>query len=277
MPAEPDSASRRTLLAAVATLPVAGCLGGDGRGTPTEDDPTTSTTTGEPNPTEPTTLEVGETYDTGDYAVRVASPAVRHGIVEFGTTHPDPRWEDGAQFLVVDLAVEDGGPDPSTLPVRAETDQGPVRERYFVSSSSASETRQPIGFPIPTSTALGAVSVRLQVEPPVRWRLPDDVVETLRHAPEFALESFAVPESARPEAAVDASLSVTNVGQRDGRFLAELGPTAMSDQSEIEHTVSVGETSTTTHSVPVRFFESETAEVVLRWEGGVERRTVRKE
>ncbi|WP_396610724.1 hypothetical protein ACH9L7_10860 [Haloferax sp. S1W] len=248
--------SRRALLAAFATFSfsTAGCLGSS----------------------RSTELPVGESHDAGSFAVRVSNPRVRHGIAKFGTVHIDPVWEAGAQFLVVDLAVEGDGPTPSELDVVAETNQGSVEDRYPVHSPGATETIRSFGFPIPTDEGLTDVAVRWRGTQTVSWTLSDDIVASLRRAPDFTVESFVVPETAAPETDVDVSLTVQNTGDRDGRFLAELGPAGLSDQSEIEVRVPAGETKTTTRPVQVYFSDDDTADVVLRWEGGTEQRTVQR-
>jgi hypothetical protein len=271
--------SRRALLGALATLPLTGCLGNSSPGTATSATPTDSPTT-DRTPTmspasqsEPIIRQPGEAYETDNIAVTIEKLAVRHGMVKFGSVHPDPIWKDGSQFVLASVVVE-GDEDPANLDVTVTADTLDERpDRYYGFVPDTPESVQPLGFAVPTAPAPSNVAIVWHGPREVRWPLPDELVTKLGRAPDFSLEGFKVPESASPGTSLDVSLEVANSGTREGRFLAELGDAALSDQPEIEVPVPAGETVTDTQSVDAHFTEGEMT-VLLRWEGGVQRQTV---
>lgn len=274
-----QSPARRALLGALATLPLTACLGNSGPGTataaPPTDSPTTDRTTTTPpaNQSGPMIRQPGEAYETGDVAVTVSGLAVRHGMVKFGSVHPDPIWKEGFQFLLASVAVE-GDEDPATLDVTMTADTLDERpDRYYRFAPDTPESVQPLGFAVPTDPAPSEASIVWHGPREVRWRIPDELVTRLGRAPDFSLEGFRAPESAPRGTSLGVTVEVANNGDRDGRFLAELGNAATSDQPEIAVSVPAGETVTSTQSVDARFAEGEMT-VLLRWEGGVQRRTV---
>lgn len=277
-----QSPSRRALLSALATLPLSACLGGDGSGTATPATATERPTDGTQSPTsspttsaKPVVREPGTAYETDEFAVTVSDLAVRHGMVTFGSVHPDPLWESGAQFLLATVSVT-GEVDPANLRVTATADTLSERpDRYYGFAPDASASVQPLGFVVPTDPAPTEAAVVWHGPRTVRWPVPDELVRALGRAPDFSLKDVSVPESARPGGTLDVTFTVANDGARDGRFLAELGNAAMSDQPEIELAVPAGETVTATRSVEARFVEGELT-VRFQWEGGVQRYTVAK-
>lgn len=272
-----QSPSRRSLLGVLATLPLAGCLSTDSPTTTTAATSTSDSLTATPTatPSEPAIRQPGESFETDDLTVTVSNLAVRHGMVKAGTVHPDPVWTDGAQFVLADVAVA-GDSDPTDINVTATADTLDERpDRYFGFASESPDSVQRLGFVIPTDPAPAEASIVWDGPREVRWPLPDALVAKLGRAPDFSVEKFDVPDSAQAGTAVSVTLEVTNTGVRDGRFLAELGDAAISDQPEIEVSVPAGETVTATESVDARFAEGEMT-VVLRWEGGVRRHTLMK-
>lgn len=270
--------SRRAFLGALATLPLAGCFDDSRSGTATSSTPTSGPTTdGTATPpatqSEPILRQPGEAYEANDIAVTIENLAVRHGMVTFGSVHPDPVWKEGSQFVLASVAVE-GNEDPANLDVTVTADTLAERPaRYYGFIPEPSESVQPMGFPVPTVPAPSNAALVWHGPREVRWPLSDELVRKLGRAPEFSLERFQVPESAAPGTSLDVTLEVANSGDRNGRFLAELGNAAMSDQPEIEVSVPAGETTTATRSVDARFSEGEMT-VLLRWERGVQRQTV---
>lgn len=271
--------SRRALLGVLATLPLTGCLGNSSPGTATSPTPTDSPTTDRTTTTSPATQsepiirQPGEAYETNGIAVTIEKLAVRHGMVKFGSVHPDPIWKEGSQFVLASVAVE-GNEDPANLDVTVTADTLDERpDRYYGFAPDTPESVQPLGFTVPTAPAPSTAAIVWHGPREVRWPLPDELVTKLGRAPDFSLEGFQVPKSASPGTSLDVTLEVANKGTRDGRFLAELGDAAMSDQPEIEVPVPAGETVTDTQSVDTHFTEGEMT-VVLRWEDGVQRQTV---
>ncbi|MFB6156381.1 MAG: hypothetical protein ABEJ34_00880 [Haloferacaceae archaeon] len=201
--------------------------------------------------------------------------------MEFGAAHPDPRWRDGAQFVVADAVVDgDGAPDPAELNLSVRTDTLDRSDRYYVrAEDNEDDRRQRFGFPVPTDPAPSRAWIvwRPEEGPTVRWPLGDDRVAALGAAPTFAVESFETPKTAVPDGDFEVTVTVRNEGDRDGTFLAEAGSAAISDQPEVAVEVPVGETGTGTATVDAYFGDREEMAVVLRWEDGTIRRTVRRE
>ncbi|MFC6988297.1 hypothetical protein ACFQJD_05430 [Haloplanus sp. GCM10025708] len=275
--------TRRAVVVAVVSAG-AGCLTGQSPGTPTG-----SQTTGEPttSPTPPTPSEtpaddrtraVGDAYETAEgWTVTVENVAVRHGVRKFGTVHVDPVWADGAQFVVADVVVDGDGPDVTDLDVAVEVDTLDRSGRIYVHSErNADETRQRFGYAVPTDPApeRAALVWRPNAGPTVRWALDSAAVRALGAAPEFSVESFTAPETATGSE-LETTLTVRNAGERDGRFLAEVGDAAMSDQPEFALDVPAGETATGRPTVSAHFDDDEVT-VVLRWENGTKERRVRR-
>lgn len=271
---------RRRLLALGTALPlgVGGCLGapgGDGRPDgATTDDPT-------PPSDGPVRRAPGERHATADgWSLTVSVVGVRHGVVRFGTVHSDPLWESGAQFVVADAVVDgDGAPAPADLRLFARTDTLDRSDRHYVHAGrTAGAGRQRFGFPVPTdpAPARAAVVWRPDEGPAVRWDLDDASVRALGAAPAFDVESFDAPRTAAPDGEFETTLTVRNDGDRDGRFLAEVGNARASDQPQVAVDVPVGEVVTAAPTVRAHFDDRGDLPVVLRWEGGTERRTVRR-
>lgn len=278
------SPSRRAVLSALATVPVTGCLDMVGPTTPqtTPTDLPGSTTTPTPDDKTPTPTpdtsgpvrrQPGDAYEANELSVTVSDMTVRHGMVAFEGVHPDPKWVKGAQFLLATLTVE-GDQDPANLDVTATANTLDGRpDRYFGFAPDAPDSVQPVGFVVPTDTDISEAAVVWNGPREVQWPLPEDLVANLASAPDFVLKELRVPETASEGMDIDVELDVANTGDRDGRFLAELGNGAISDQPEIEVTVPASETVTTSRSMEAQFFDG-AMDVVCRWEGGVQRRSV---
>ncbi|MFB6161523.1 MAG: hypothetical protein ABEJ61_10175 [Haloferacaceae archaeon] len=283
---------RREVLraAAPALALLGGCTSTDGPGTVTDADDTTAVPNGAATDTptapptdgsrETVTRGTGESYDAdGGPTVAVSRPAVRHGVVEFGTVHVDPLWEDGAQFAVADVTVEgSNAPDVADLDVAVEADTVDRTGRRYVHAERNAERRQRFAFPVPTDPAPSRAAVvwRPADGPAVRWPLSDALVGALGRAPSFRVRSFDAPDTAAQESTVEATVEVENDGERAGRFLAEVGNASISDQPEVTARVPVGETRRVTGGVDAHFVDGDRFDVVLRWAGGTERRTVRR-
>ncbi|MFB6221285.1 MAG: hypothetical protein ABEH90_07580, partial [Halolamina sp.] len=110
--------------------------------------------------------------------------------------------------------------------------------------------------------------------PDVRWELSADVRSAISNPPRFEVRDFAAKDVPGDE--IEISVTVSNNGERDGRFLAEAGDTEMSDQPEIEVAVPAGETVSATRRVLASFRDREEVTVVLRWGGEERTRTVRQ-
>ena len=287
--------SRRSLLAAVGaalSTAVAGCPG-DADTTP-EQSPDPSSGTGEqtarppgrtaaaastPTPTPgPVVLDPGETHATADgWSLTVAAVAVRIGVVERGTTHPDPRWGEGSQFVTATIrASGDGAPDPAELRFACRTDTATQpRAIPVVPESDDGGPGARVAFEVPADPApsAGALVWSPAGGPEVRWTLAAEHLDAVARPPAFDLESFRVADA--PGEAVAATLTVANRGDGDGVFLAEVGDAALSDQGELRVAVPAGDRRTVTRRIPAGVADGSRT-YVLRWRETVIERTVRE-
>lgn len=239
----------------------------------------TQTATATPGSPDPVSLEPGEPFTTdAGFSVTVENVAVHLAVVEFGTVHHDPLYRDGEQFLVADVAVSgEGAPDPTETNVFLETATLADRSRRYVAADSNEDgVRQRFGFPVPVSPtpASGAVVWTRDAGPNIRWTLSPSTLSAIGQPPEFDVQEFDARDVPGDE--VEISLTVSNTGERDGRFLAEAGDAGLSDQPEIGVTVPAGETVSATRRVWASFGDREELTVVLRWAGQKRTRTVRQ-
>lgn len=279
-----------SLLAAGATA-TAGCVG-EVPATGRSDDAATETPTPLP---ENVHLEPGEWFETDrGRAIALEHVRVHRSVAYFGGVHTDVIAEDGVQYVVVEVAFQkanegtetatadptttelmpldgmdfvtlvDGEPNPAGSPVRNVV----LRSRYGQSNL--------VGFPVPVEPAPGSVSLGWMVsdERTVYWDLGPDALATLARSPAFEVRSFEVPERATPEERIEVSVTVANVGERDGTFVAELGNAAISDQPEIFLDVPAGETVTHTGSIRADAPGRDEMPVRLDWGAGSMERTV---
>lgn len=269
----------------------AGCLGTGSPGA--GDSPDTPTGGPEPpNGTSPTdtarsstaTLDLGEPIESPEgwsvtlSNVRVRSIALRAGV------HLDPVGVADGQFVLVDVAV-DGDPngtatsgflpDPADFAVTLDG-AVTVERRGFWAGRAGRPAERNGTFAAPVLSAdADRAAIRWRVpDPPVEWRLAAAHREAIANAPEFDVRTFSVPDSVEPGDSFDATLTVANTGARDGRFLAELGATTISDTPELSFDVPVG--AAVDHVEPLSPHyptDAEELRIVLNWgHGRLERR-----
>ena len=107
------------------------------------------------------------------------------------------------------------------------------------------------------------------------WSLPDAAAETLAaSAPSFELDSLSAPDSVTQGEAMTIELSVTNISDTDGRFLAAAyWPTELiadDDESHlIEQSVDAGASTTATLTIDTGYTTDEDGPITLRIEGHV--------
>lgn len=80
------------------------------------------------------------------------------------------------------------------------------------------------------------------------------------------MRGFEVPDRVPEDAEFTATVTVGNVGERDGTFRGTLGDAAMSAQPLIAVDVPAGTTTESSHEVRARFGESAELTVVLGWQ-----------
>lgn len=181
----------------------------------------------------------GDEYPAEDGPIVVADPAVRRSIVSRhvagSSVHPDVGAHAGAQFLVVRLS----GAPAEEFVVEADG-QAIEGNRYEPIEPDAGLT----AFQVTVIEADTAAVVWTGGDEPVRWKLPDPVVDAIGTPPQYELREFTVPDSVSPGEPIETTLTVANVGERNGRFLAEHGAVVMSDVGEVWFDVPQGETVT---------------------------------
>lgn len=133
-----------------------------------------------------------------------------------------------------------------------------------------------VGFEVPSP--LDDAEIRLGFEDDRdsgEWSLPESAVDRLRTAgPRFELESLSVPDEVSQGDPLSVSLTVTNVSETDGRFLAAVyWPTkriADDDESRIvEREVAAGEEVTVDLGVDTAYTVGEAQSVTLWIDGHV--------
>lgn len=231
------------VVSSLAGLP--GCLSGDPAG-----DGRTSPTG--PTPTE-ATLALGEPYEHDDGWSLTLADADVHRIALRRGTHVDPVGFPDGQYLRYRVAADGdangpatGGvlPDPARLEVTLDGRDATPDRRGFWSEPVAGpdSTEGSMVTPVRTASAERATIRWRRPAGAVEWRLPAAVRRAIAHAPDFEVRGFQVPGSVAPGSTFGVTLTVANVGDRDGRFLAELGATTISDTPELRVGVPAGET-----------------------------------
>jgi len=253
---------RRSVLEAGSALlagAVAGCIADDEPAptTPVTTDRLRESTDKEASGTGTPGTTVRETTGTPsiprDLEIRITGLRVERMIATFlASTHVVVRGSSNHQFLVVGLAIEDDRLENEAVAVRNGLRCSIDGNSFGVAPDRIPEFRvdPPSTFELPFRVPLETAAVSGRV----RWAtddavildrpLPSRTLSALRNPPEFVVQSFRVPPEVREERDVVAAIDVENVGDGDGRFLAELGSTVFSDQPEIEAVVPAGRRAT---------------------------------
>jgi hypothetical protein len=136
--------------------------------------------------------------------------------------------------------------------------------------------RDRVGIRVPVADVSAAHVVWERAEgPQPRWRFPDAVVDDLAARPRFEVEQFDVPERVAAGETFEATVEVSNFGDRAGRFLATLGPKRGSvGVPESSVSVDVGATGTLQESITASRDGDWPIRVVLEWGAGRRERTV---
>lgn len=283
---------RRTLLTALAagSFSLAGCLAAS-PGTTRPDDSTTTTSTTAGSTTDvvterPPPQSLGESFETHDgRSVTVHDAWVQRSVVRVGT-HTDVAVIPDRQFVVADVSVvrESETTDGSRsrrldrqFQVSLDGTDYPRDEHVrWVADCDRDPAGYLLGFPVPVEQFQHvAVAWQDGDAPRLSWPLDADVRERIARAPAFEVRGFEVPDAVEREEAFEATLTVANVGDRDGDFLAELGSTDISDTPELSVEVPAGETVTHRERVDPYILEgSSELTLVLGWGSDRLERTV---
>lgn len=218
----------------------AGCSGGESRSTTRPDTSARET---------PTTVAIGEqaTSENGQ-AVTISAPQVRKIIYTpdtYPTYHLSPAASSEAQFLTVGVETDDTA--VTDLPLTPVIDDEPADgDTYRLRFGDGDQSR--IGFRIPVGDVQhGVLEWRPREDERYRWEIPTSILADLEVSPRFEVESFTVPESIERDEQFTGSVTVQNVGERDGRFLAtveSLGSASVPIAGPFSFEVAAGETVT---------------------------------
>lgn len=266
--------SRRTYLAGVGALlaATAGCTSKSSESTPTD---TPSDTPDDPPSGSVSVSDVGVrkavTYESTmgsggvlaaegrQYVVASVTADAELSASEFAFAAGDDVWAPGLPDTV-------GGVNRSVA----------GREGFPLGDGGYdSETKAHLAFVVPSPLSASAPEIRYAGEESGRWPLDETARETLTAPePNYEVESIDVPGEIRQGKDFEVSLTVRNVSETDGRFLAALyWPTELiadDDESHvIERTVDAGETATVRRSIDTRSTTNEEKPVSLRVRGHV--------
>lgn len=286
-----DSPARRSFLrraSAGLAIGLTGCSSTDDADTPAEDTPTESSPTPGPDPrtadpsqtATPSATRVNDGADGGETVlapgeaattdrgetVTVANARVQRSVMTLCQNPGNPRVvaPDGAQFLVVDVTLD--GPDRGarlaekgpTLSIERDgervTVDGPCETVFAGITRSWRADRVTVALPVPIAETERAAVVWGRDGTPVRWLLPDGVVEAFGAAPTFAVRDFRVPAEIGHFEDIPVALTVANDGDRDGTFRATLELANPFFENGVRFAVPAGEAVThrTSRSHPVK-------------------------
>lgn len=256
---------------------VAGCLASN-------DEPAspTSTATGETTTSDETTavsetrtsvsetLSMGETVTSANgVSVTISAPRVRKIIFspDVGSlAHTYPAGVAESQFLGVSVSTE--ATEITTLqltPVVDETQH--ESQTYRHTRNQESSGRRSFKVPVVQAQS-GVIEWRPSSEEQYRWTLPNNVVKNIGSSPRFEVNQFAVPDTITRGNRFTASLTVTNSGGRDGRFLAVVlteGSSSVPLVSKFTVSVPKGETVTRDVSGSEVEVERSSMTAILDW------------
>lgn len=225
---------------------------------------------------------MGEPYEASNGQMVTVEEVLIVKLIRAVGVHIDVVCLDDHQFAVVDAEATDADGTSILRDIRLALDvdgvQYPQADQHSYGAlppESSSRPGQP-ALPAPISDATNAAVVWLRTaDSSVRWELPPETVERLGQAPVFVVREFETPDPVTEGAAFEASMTVANTGERDGRFVTELGAGPISDYGEVMLDVPAG--TERTHTELVRPYLPENRdeiEVVLDWGCDRLRRTI---
>lgn len=224
------------------TAATAGCLG-------TFDGPFTDS-----GSAEPTTSDAGPTTDppsrvtTRDgHVVDLGTIDVQPSILVMGV-HTDVRAHNGTSFVRLSVVLRNDEGAPVTDPEAYEA----IREASSVRLDAGAHAqvvydRAHDGPGVVLALAVpvgdyddGEFGVGLGGGDSVHVPVPDEALAAIADPAAFEVHDLAVEDPVGGDE-LDATVTVENVGGTDGRFLAELGPTSVSDSPEVDFDVGAHE------------------------------------
>lgn len=213
---------------------------------------------------------MGETAtSSAGVSVSISAPRVRKIIYtpDVGSiAHSYPAGTPDSQFLTVSISAQ--GKDFTALrlaPVITETrhESQAYRHSHTPGGSGLLSFQVPI-----VQTRSGAIEWQPSAAEQYRWELPESVVSSLGSSPRFTVEQFDTPDSITRGDPFTARLTVTNTGDRDGRFLAVVlgeGPSSVPLVDVFTVPVPMGETATRDISGREVEVDQSSTKVILDW------------
>lgn len=237
------------------------------------------------------TLAPGETYETDDgRAISIDDLAVHPSVVTVvyvSSTHYYERVTNARNGQYLTFQVEVDGFDleteeselydkPIDVPMVVDIDGERYSDPIPVGRDDYPyRDRVAIEVPVVNADEAGVVWSRKD-GPAARWSLGRGTVEKLAAAPAFEVRSWSVPDRVQYGDPFETTVTVANVGDRDGRFLAEFGANqGSSDVPEVSWRVPAGAERSVTEFINPHYYEGvESIPVVLDWGTESKRRTV---
>lgn len=228
---------------------------------------------------------MGDAFVDGDRTVTVETAVVRRSVASMNVlspAHVDVAAPADAQFVACEVRT-DGDPTPAVEDFGVVADGAAVEGRavgwWPASGPDGDLLRVAVEVPVGRYDR-AAVAWRRPGAGTVQWALPRAQVRALGRVPAFDVLRFGVPDSVHEGESIDVTLEVANVGDRDGRFLAELGAVVLSDVGEVRFDVPAGEsvsheeTLTPSLYTPMSGDKGDPLRVVLNWGTGEMEREV---
>lgn len=228
---------------------VTGCLSAS------DDEPASPPTSNETSSPSETTTSISRTLSMGETAtssagvsVTISAPQVRKIIYTpdvDSIAHSYPAGTPDSQFLTVSISAQ--GKNFTTLRLAPVIDETRFESQLYRHSHTPGGSGL-LGFQVPIiQTRSGAIEWQPSAAEQYRWELPESVVSDLGSSPRFSVKQFDAPDSIERGDRFTAHLTVTNTGDRDGRFLAVVlseGPSSVPLVNSFTVPVPMGETAT---------------------------------
>lgn len=226
--------------------------------------PTTSTTATS-TPSESPRLNVGESATVNGTAVTISAVETTRFLVVLG---PGMHWTVHAkadeQYVLAHVSGVNRNEAREAMLLELD---GEMYETVDSHLAGQHDPRAAMAVPADITPQTGL----LRWDDTAEWQLPATVLSRLRDPPAFEVRRFDVVAEENGDAT--ATFEIRNVGGHDGTFIAELGSTDISDQSEIRVPIPAGETVTQQKSISLHS-DPEKDTIILDWGSGRKERTI---
>lgn len=220
----------------------------------------------------PELLSVGDTTNVGQGTVTVQSIRTQQMFIGLKAgVHPEVYGRPDTQYVIVDVLTDEIADPTQTVRnafhLSLDSTQYNVVEEYLIQNQQTKNSVS-IAFPIPTPVSANTGKLVWTGEsstPDTAWTVPQEVLDVLTSPPEFTVTAFKVPATTTQGSSIEPAITVQNSGGNDGTFIAELGSTILSDQSEIRVNVPKGERVTHVESISLYGGAGSDETIVLDW------------